>query len=41
MKWNAVGKMWGYDLKQGYIEGDDPIMDAIIQDFDISHGRDN
>ena len=36
-KWQTVGKLWGYDLKEGYIPGDDPIMDAILQDFDISY----
>lgn len=35
-KWQTFGKMFGYDLKEGYIPGDDPIMDAILQDFDIS-----
>lgn len=36
-KWQTVGKLWGYDLKEGYTPGDDPIMDAILQDFDISY----
>ena len=36
-KWQIVGGLYGYDLKQGYIEGDDPILDAVLQDFDISH----
>ena len=36
-KWQTIGKLYGYDLKEGYIPGQDPIMDAIIQDFDISH----
>ena len=39
-KWQAVGKLYGYDLKEGYVPGDDPIMDAILQDFDISYDID-
>ena len=36
-KWQAFGKLYGYNLKDGYIPGEDPIMDAILSDFDISH----
>lgn len=36
-KWQTVGKLYGYNLKEGYIPGDEPILDAILQDFDISH----
>ncbi len=36
-KWQTFGKLYGYDLKEGYIPRDDPIMDAILQDFDISY----
>ncbi|MDX1407136.1 MAG: DUF4294 domain-containing protein, partial [Saprospiraceae bacterium] len=36
-KWQSFGKMYGYDLKQGYIPGEDIILDAIIEDFDISY----
>ena len=36
-KWQTVGKLYGYDLKTGYIEGEDPILDAVLQDFDISY----
>ena len=35
--WNTTAKLYGYDLKRGYIEGDDKIMDAVLQDFDISY----
>ena len=38
-KWQTVGKLYGYNLKEGYIPGDEPILDAILQDFDISHGQ--
>ena len=35
--WNTTAKFYGYDLKRGYIEGDDKIMDAVLQDIDISY----
>jgi hypothetical protein len=35
--WNTMSKFWGYDLKRGYLEGDDPILDAVLEDFDISY----
>ncbi|MDX1477648.1 MAG: DUF4294 domain-containing protein [Saprospiraceae bacterium] len=36
-KWQSFGKMYGYDLKQGYLPGEDLILDAVIRDFDISY----
>ncbi len=35
--WNMTGKIYGYDLKSGYVLGEDPIMDAVLKDFDISY----
>ena len=35
--WNTLGKINGYRLKEGYIEGQDHILDAVIADFDISY----
>lgn len=35
--WNTMGKFYEYDLKRGYVEGDDHILDAVLQDFDISY----
>ena len=35
--WNTMSKFWGYDLKHGYLEGEDPILDAVLQDFNISY----
>ena len=35
--WNTLSKFWGYDLKEGYKEGTDPILDAVLQDFNISY----
>jgi hypothetical protein len=34
--WHQIGKLNGYNLKDGYVPGADPILDAVIQDFDIS-----
>lgn len=39
--WNTFSKMWGYNLKEGYIEGKDPILDAVLQDFNISYRMEN
>jgi hypothetical protein len=36
-KWQSVGKLYGYDLKEGYIPGIDPILDAVLQDFEITY----
>lgn len=35
--WNQLGKFNGYDLKEGYIIGNDHILDIVLHDFDISH----
>lgn len=35
--YNQFGKLYGYHLKDGYIEGVDKIMDIVLQDFDISY----
>lgn len=35
--WHNLGKLNGYNLKKKYAEGDDPILDAVLQDFNISH----
>ena len=37
MYWNQFSKLYGYKLKQGWEEGKDPILDAVLQDFDISY----
>jgi hypothetical protein len=33
--WNQLSKRFGYDLKDEYREGADPVMDAVLEDFDI------
>jgi hypothetical protein len=35
--WNTMSKFWGYDLKRGYMEGDDPILDAVLEDFSLAN----
>ena len=35
--WSTMGKMFGHELKNGYIEGENPILDIVLQDYDISH----
>ena len=35
MYWSGLGRIWGYDLKEGYQPGDDPILDAVLTDFDL------
>jgi uncharacterized protein (DUF2164 family) len=35
--WNAFSKLYSYDLKEGYNSGTYPILDAVMDDFDVSH----
>lgn len=35
--WNQFSRLYGYDLKRGYVIGDDHILDAVLQDFNISY----
>lgn len=35
--WNTAGKLYGYNLRKGYIVGEDPILDIVLEDFNISH----
>jgi len=37
--WNTLGKVNGYRLREGYVPGEDPILDAVISDFDISYKK--
>lgn len=34
--WNTIGKLYGHNLRDGYIIGEDPILDAVLNDMDIS-----
>ena len=35
--WNQFSKLYGYRLKNGYAEGENPILDIVLQDFDIEY----
>ena len=35
-KWQTVGKLYGYDLREGYSPGEDKILDLILNDFEIT-----
>lgn len=35
--WNVIGNMYGHDLKEGYLEGGDPIMDAVLNDLKLKY----
>ena len=37
MKWHNFGKLYSYDLKDGYNYGKYPILDAVLNDFDVSY----
>lgn len=34
-KWQTVGKLYGYDLRDGYTPGEDKVLDMILGDFEI------
>lgn len=33
--WNTLGKLWGYDLKEGYKVGADSLLDDVLLDYDF------
>lgn len=35
--WQTMGSFYDYDLKEGYIRGQDPILDMVLDDFDVSY----
>jgi len=35
--WNTMGKLFGHHIKDGYVKGDDKILDAVLNDFDVSY----
>lgn len=39
--WNQFSKLYSYDLKEGYEYGKYEILDAVLQDFDISYRLEN
>lgn len=34
--WHNLGKIWGYDLKQGYQPGQDQLLDEVFLDYDFT-----
>ena len=34
--YSTLGRVYGYHLKKGYLRGDDPILDIVLEDFDIT-----
>lgn len=39
--WNQFSKLYGYKLSEGYEYGKYKILDAVLQDFDVSHRIEN
>ena len=35
--WSTMGKMFGHELRSGYVVGENPILDVVLQDYDVSH----
>lgn len=35
--YSTLGKLYGYKMREGYIRGQDPILDAVLDDLDISY----
>lgn len=35
-KWQTVGRLYGYDLKEGYTPGKDKVLDMILNDFELN-----
>jgi hypothetical protein len=39
--WHNFSKLYSYDLKEGYNRGQYNILDAVLDDFDVSHRIEN
>jgi hypothetical protein len=37
--WSTMGKLFGHQLKDGYIRGEDRILDAVLDDFNVSYDK--
>ncbi|MEM9836716.1 MAG: DUF4294 domain-containing protein [Bacteroidota bacterium] len=35
--WATIGGLYGHKLKNGYVKGEDKILDLVLDDFDISY----
>ncbi len=40
VKWQSMGRMYGYNLKTGYNSNKDPILEMILSDLDLSYEYD-
>ncbi len=38
MQWQALGRWYGYNLKTGYDASEDPLLESILGDLNISYG---
>lgn len=38
MQWQTLGRWYGYNLKTGYDPNDDPLLESILDDLNISYG---
>lgn len=38
MQWQVLGKWYGYNLKTGYHAEDDPLLESILDDLNITYG---
>ena len=36
-KWQSLGRLYGYNLKKGYSSSDDPLLETILQDLNITY----
>jgi len=39
--WSTISRPFGYRLKNGYVKGEDKILDAVLNDLDVSHKIEN
>ena len=39
MKWQTLGKWYGYNLKRGYNAQKDPLLESILDDLNIYYGE--
>lgn len=37
--WSTLGKLFGHELKDGYLRGEDKILDAVLDDFNVSYEK--
>lgn len=35
--WSTLGRLYGHDIREGYAIGDNRILDAVLDDFDVSY----